>query len=192
MCTCQKLLAAQTDRNGTILNDREKIISGVHQRSEQQIIKIIVSFVGRRNLLCDKSNLLLMRKKNPRRLRAGERKRILTQSLKFFNVTRVFAAGITEHILARLTVQITEVFFIQKCTAMLILAKSLLLPVNIIVKPVSERASESSIFLQTFVINHNLPPCTARVRTGTCNAGKFFIKNRSGNLHIYLLLFDLN
>ena len=56
---------------------------------------------------------------------------------------------------------------------MVILAKSLFLPVNIIIEPVAESTLKVAVFLKTPVIDHDLPSRTAGVRTGTGNAGEF-------------------
>ena len=66
---------------------------------------------------------------------------------------------------------------------MVVLAKSLFLPVNVIMEPVAESPLKVTVFLKTPVIDHNLPSRTAGVRTVSCNTGKFFIKSRKGNLH---------
>lgn len=66
---------------------------------------------------------------------------------------------------------------------MVILAKSLFLPVNIIIEPVAESTLKVAVFLKTPVIDHDLPSRTAGVRTGSCDTGKFFIKSRKCNLH---------
>ena len=64
----------------------------------------------------------------------------------------------------------------------------LFFPVNIIVETIMERSSEMLIFFQRFLINDNLPARTAGIRTGSCNAGKFFIIVWKCKLHGITLL----
>ena len=45
------------------------------------------------------------------------------------------------------------------------------------------KALEAAVFPEAFVVYHDLPSCTAGIRTGICNAGEFFIKSRESDLH---------
>ena len=64
-----------------------------------------------------------------------------------------------------------------------VLAERMLLPVDVIVQPVSESTLEPAVFFQASVINHDLPPGTTGIRTGIRDAGEGFIIERKSNLH---------
>lgn len=64
-----------------------------------------------------------------------------------------------------------------------VLAERMLLPVDIIVQSVSESTLEPAVFFQASLINHDLPPSTAGIRTGIRDAGEGFIIGRKSNLH---------
>ena len=64
-----------------------------------------------------------------------------------------------------------------------VLAERMLLPVDVIVQPVSESTLEPAVFFQASVINHDLPPGTTGIRTGIRDAGEGIIIGRKSNLH---------
>ncbi len=64
-----------------------------------------------------------------------------------------------------------------------VLAERMLLPVDVIVQPVSESTLEPAVFFQASVINHDLPSGTTGIRTGIRDAGEGFIIGRKSNLH---------
>ena len=128
-----------------------------------------------------------MRKKNPRSFRAGKRKRVFAEPFKLLDMAWIFTTGVTEHIWSGFAVNITEIFFIQKCTAAIILTESLFRPVDIIVQSIAKSPFEFFVLFQTFFVNYNLPAGTACVGTGSCNTGKFFVKIRACDLHRIVL-----
>ena len=69
-----------------------------------------------------------------------------------------------------------------------ILTERMFFPVDVIVKSVSKRTFESTVFLEAFFIDHDLPSGTAGIGTGTCDTGKFFIKSRFCYLHVLFSL----
>ena len=73
---------------------------------------------------------------------------------------------------------------LKKC----ILTERMFFPVDVIVKSVSKRTFESTVFLEAFFIDHDLPSGTAGIGTGTCDTGKFFIKSRVCYLHVLFSL----
>ena len=97
----------------------------------------------------------------------------------------VFTAGITEHIFACFAVDITEIIFVLKCTAFLILTERMFLPVDVIEKTIAKSSFAVAVFFETVLIDHDLPSGTAGIRTAAGDAGKFIIKSRFCNLHKY-------
>ena len=120
-------------------------------------------------------NFFFLRQQNSCCFRAGKGQRNLTQALKFFNVSWIISAGVAKHFRTCFCVNITQIFFVQKCTPSVVLAEDMFLPVDIVVQSIVKRTFEMLIFLQGFIINNNLPSCTAGIRTGPGNARKFFI-----------------
>ena len=66
---------------------------------------------------------------------------------------------------------------------MSVLAEGMFFPVDIVMQPIPERSLKMAVFVQTFVIDHDLPSRTAGIRTGICDTGKSFIIRRKCNLH---------
>ena len=69
-----------------------------------------------------------------------------------------------------------------------VLAEGMFFPVDIVMQPIPERSLKMAVFAQTFVIDHDLPSRAAGIRTGSCNAGKFFIVIWKCKLHGITLL----
>lgn len=66
---------------------------------------------------------------------------------------------------------------------MSVLAEGMFFPVDIVMQAIPERSLKMAVFVQTFVIDHDLPSRTAGIRTGICDTGKLFIIRRKCNLH---------
>ena len=112
MCTDQQLCHPILHRNTSILKHSEQVVSRIHQRAEKKIVKIIVGLLCRLLFKSPESHRICLREDDPRRLRTGERQRDLPHPLKFLDMPRISAAGITEHPGSRLDIHITEIFFI--------------------------------------------------------------------------------
>ena len=61
-------------------------------------------------------------------------------------------------------------------------------PELIVVQTIAEWSLKVLVFFQCFIINNNLPSCTAGIRTGSCNTGEFFIIIWKCKLHKSKLL----
>ena len=175
-------------RNTSVLNNCNQQISGIHQCSKQQVIKVIINFFPCFFFPCKKTYFFFLREQNPCCFRTGERQGDFSQTFKFFNMPWVIPAGIAEHFRPCFCVNVTQIFFIQECTAAVILTENLFFPVDIIVEAITERSFKMLIFFQRFLIYDNLPARTAGIRTGSCNAGKFFIVIWKCKLHGITLL----
>ena len=103
---------------------------------------------------------------------------------------RIQPAGLAEHPgSVAFYVQITQIFFIEKGTALLILAKRAFLPVNFIVQAAAKPPFCLSVFFQRSGIDHNLPPCAASIRTVPADTCKLLIVVRNDILHVVLLFY---
>ena len=90
----------------------EKVISGVHQGSKKQIVKILVSFFGRGFFYGTEGCPVFPGEKNPGGLWTGQGEGIFAESLKLFDVSWVFSAGVTEHLRSGFAVNVAEIVFI--------------------------------------------------------------------------------
>ena len=112
MGTGEEFFAAQFQGDGSVLYDGEKVISGVHQGSKKQIVKILVSFFGRGFFYGTEGCPVFPGEKNPGGLWTGQGEGIFAESLKFLNVSWVFSAGVTEHLRSGFAVNVAEIVFI--------------------------------------------------------------------------------
>ena len=72
-------------------------------------------------------------------------------------MSRIISAGSAEHFRSCFCVDITQVLFVEKSTASVILAENMLFPVNIIVQAIAERTFKVLVLLQCLIVNHDLP-----------------------------------
>ena len=108
----QKFCHPISYRNTAILKHSEQIISRIHQRAEQKVIKIFVGFFGSFFFKGSKSNRVFLGEDDPCCFRTGEGQGYFPHTLEFFDVPWISAAGITEHPGSRFYIHITEIFFI--------------------------------------------------------------------------------
>ena len=112
MGTHQKFCHPIPYRDTAILKHSEQIVSRIHQRAEQKVIKILIGFLCGLFFKGSKSNRVFSAEDDPCCFRTGEGQGYFPHPLEFFDMPWVFTAGITEHLGSRFYIHITEIFFI--------------------------------------------------------------------------------
>ena len=125
--------------NTASLQNPKYNLSGIHQLSKQQKIKILILLSSDPPFfLMNKMHRLLTIQNQMCGGRAGQGQGNLPKSLEFLHMPRIQPACPAEHPASSFQKKITQIFLIQKCAAPLILTEALVFPVDLIVKAVSK------------------------------------------------------
>ena len=162
------------DRQAAVLQDADHHVPAVRQHRVSQFIKLrpaLLPFPAK----FQEPHRLPVAKQDPGHLRAGDRQAHFPHIFKLLDMPGIEPAGPAQPLLPQLFINIAQILFIQKGTALLPPPKHLLLPANFPPKPCPQTSAGLPIPLQRPVVDHNGPPGAAGILAPIRSALEFLI-----------------